>query len=109
MSTSRALELRIMQMYIWALATPKYVEGRRAASLARHGAFEVRLIEFPTSLKGADFPLWVELFDHTSQTSLDSHGGYDFEEAAQVAEKLVSRAKELFAKYDSDQTGRARI
>jgi len=94
-SISKALELRIIQLYVWALVAPKYVDGRRTASIARHGAFEVRLIEVPASLEQDTVSLWIELFDHKSQTSIDSYGGYDFEEAASAAERLISLAKSL--------------
>jgi hypothetical protein len=89
------LELRIAQLYVCAIATSKYVDGLRMASIARHGPYEVRLLELYRAAPANTAPLWLELFDHGSELSLDSYSGGDFEEAAHAAEDLISQARVL--------------
>jgi hypothetical protein len=95
MSATKALELRIMQMRIWALVAAERIDGQRTVSLARHGAFEVRLIELPPDSDSDNIPLWIELFEHGGSTTLDSCGGYDLEHIAVAAEAFISQARDL--------------
>src|SRR5262245_55277485 len=92
-SSVMAIELRIMQMYIWALVAPKHINGQ-PVSLVRHGAYDVRLMEFPNPKKDT-IPLWIELFDHEHNAALDSYGGCDLQEAAAAAQALISQARRL--------------
>src|SRR6266487_766960 len=41
MFPSNALELRILQLYIWALNSSRVIDGCRTAPVARYGAYEV--------------------------------------------------------------------
>jgi hypothetical protein len=93
MAAGKTTELRILQMYLWTLVTPHYVNGRRVGLLARHGDYDVRLIECQKSAHGD----WIELFDRKNNVSLDSFSGHDFEEAAAAADSLISRARGLHA------------
>ena len=95
MSATNALELRIMQMRIWALVAAERIDGLRIVSLARHGAFEVRLIEFAPDCHSDNIPLWIELFEHGSSTTLDSCGGHDLAHIAVAAEAFISQARDL--------------
>jgi len=92
MFPSRNLELRILQLYVWELMAKRFVDGCRTASLARYGAYEVRLVELLQDLQGDSVPFWIELFDHTSDATIDSCGG-GLDEVAVVAELLISQAK----------------
>jgi hypothetical protein len=96
-TSEKTSELRVMQMYLWSLITPTYVNGRRVGLLARHGAYDVRLIDCQKSAYGDAEPIWIELFDRNNNVSLDSFSGHDFEEAAAAADSLISRAQELDA------------
>jgi hypothetical protein len=87
--------MRILQMYLWRLVTPKSVNGRRIGLLARHGDYDVRLIECPKLANRDAEPIWIELFDRQNNVSLDRFSGHDFEEAAVAADSLISRAREL--------------
>jgi len=91
---SRNLELRILQLYVWDLMTKSFVDGCRTASLALYGAYEVRLVEPLQDVRGDTAPFWVELYDHMSDTTIDSCGG-DLEEVAGGAESLISQAELL--------------
>jgi hypothetical protein len=67
----------------------------KTASLARFGAYEVRLIEF-TVEQSEDGPmLWVELYAHDTRSSLDSFRCDDLDEAVTGADELVARARAL--------------
>jgi hypothetical protein len=96
------LETRLAQAYVMLLVIPKDEHDSKSVSLARYGAYEVRLVE-PLSASNI-FVFWIELFDHSCQVSIDSGGAEDFEEAVATAEYLVSRAEELSKKkirYDA--------
>jgi hypothetical protein len=95
MAAGKTSELRILQMYLWSLVTPKYVNGRRIGLLARHGDYDVRLIECPKLANRDAEPIWIELFDRQNNVSLDSFSGHDFDEAAVAADSLISRARLL--------------
>lgn len=95
MFPGKALELRILQLYIWALHAKRFIDGCRTATVARHGAYEVRLVEPLLDPQGDTIPFWVELFDHQSALTIDSCGGYDFEETAAGAAALISQASLL--------------
>ena len=95
MPSSKPLELRILQLYIWALAAPKGGDVQRTASLARHGSYEVRLFEPEQTPHSDAIPFWIELFDHETKAALDSYGGYDLAETVAAAEALISQAKSL--------------
>ena len=93
MAAVKTSELRILQMYLWSLVTPKYVNA--IGLLARHGDYDVRLIECPKLANRDAEPIWIELFDRQNNVSLDSFSGHDLEEAAVAADSLISRAREL--------------
>ena len=95
MSATNALELRIMQMRIWALVAAERIDGQHTVSLVRHGEFEVRLIELPLDPHSDNIPLWIELFEHVNNTTLDSCGGYDLAHLAVAAEAFISQARDL--------------
>ena len=94
MFPGRALELRILQLYIWALGRNKGVDG--TATIARYGVYEVRLVEPMLDPQVDTIPFWVELFDHRSAVTIDSCGGHDFEETAAGTAGLISQASRLY-------------
>jgi hypothetical protein len=91
-----ALELRILQLYIWALSRNKDEDGFRTATIARYGVYEVRLVEPMLDPQLDTIPFWVELFDHRSAVTIDSCGGHDFEETAAGTAGLISQASQLY-------------
>jgi hypothetical protein len=102
-------ESQIVKSYVWVLRAPKDADGRRTVSLARHGVYEVRLIE-PSDVSIIDLkPFWIELYDHDNKVSVDSFGGDDIEETAVAAETLIARAIMLNAPHaPSGQSPEAR-
>ena len=92
MFPGKALELRILQLYIWTLNAKRFIDGCRTATVARYGAYEVRLVEPLLDPRGDTIPFWIELFDHKSANTIDSCGGHDFEETAAGAATMISQA-----------------
>src|SRR3954452_24628822 len=68
------------------------IDGCRMATVARHGTYEVRLVEPLLDRQGDTIPFWIELFDHKNAVTIDSCGGHDFEETAADAATLISQA-----------------
>jgi hypothetical protein len=92
---SKSLEWQIIQSYVWVLRAPQDTDGYKTCALARHGAYEVRLIEPSQLPDGVRKPFWIELFDHDQKMILDSFSSDDLEEAATIAGALIAEAKYL--------------
>jgi hypothetical protein len=91
----KILEQRILRSYVGILRAPLDFDGNRTRTLARHGAYDVRLVEpsEPSADDAASF--WIELFDHGQKSALDSFGSDDIEEAARRAAALIAEAEML--------------
>ena len=87
-------EARLVRIYLALFLLP-WQDGTRSIRLARFGAYEVRIVEFAQDLTGDDFPLWLELYAHDIQGSLDSCGCDAFEDAVDAADELIERASAL--------------
>jgi hypothetical protein len=76
-----------------ALATEE-AGGARTTTLARIGAYEVRLCEIPpeNALPGVR-PLWLDVFCRSSRSTIDSRGCFDLDDAEPAAEELVAEAR----------------
>jgi hypothetical protein len=85
-------EARLMRAYLALFLLP-WQGGTRGIRLARFGAYEVRIVEFAQDQAG--FPLWLELYAHDAQASLDSCGCDAFEDAVDAADELMERASAL--------------
>ena len=82
-------KLRITRAYIKLLCIP---EGdARIVSLVRIGNYEVRMLD-ASQTGSAGTPLFcLELFDHDSQSAVDSCVCYDIEEGVATFEEFISR------------------
>ena len=81
-----------------AYYSPEFDEERsnhRSVSLARHGAYEVRLVELSRKIRTGAEQLWLELFDHSHKHTIDSYSGRTLVDIAAAAESLCSNAKYL--------------
>jgi hypothetical protein len=88
------LHHRILEAYF----SPELDEERsdqRTVSLARHGAYEVRMVELSRKMKTGAEQLWLELFDHDHQRTIDSYSGRTLGGITAAAESLCSNAKGL--------------
>ena len=63
--------------------------------VARVGAFEVRLIEFADGNRRGSLDLWIELYRHDTQSSIDSYLCRDLDEMENVGESFISQARGL--------------
>jgi hypothetical protein len=88
------LHHRILEAYY----SPDFDEERsdqRTVSLARHGAYEVRLLELSRKMQSGAAQLWLELFDHDHERTIDSYSGRTLVNITAAAESLCSNAKYL--------------
>ena len=91
----RPLLSRLNQAYVSLALIPEDTDGSRTVSLARFGAYEVRMVEFPPSPASDAFPFWLKLYRRDLRSSLDSRCCLDLDHAEAVAEHLMSRARKL--------------
>jgi hypothetical protein len=85
---------RLQQAYV-ALMFAEESDGSRVKTVARYGAFEVRLVELRHARTGDDTLFWIELYRHDTQTSLDSCRCDDLDHAEAALQYLVSCARRL--------------
>ena len=86
---------RLYKSYV-NLRTPQNEDGSRTMPVARFDTFEVRLIEFADCNRRDSLDLWIELYRHDTQSSIDSCRCRDLEEAQNFGEYLISEARVLF-------------
>jgi hypothetical protein len=91
----KSLERQIIQSYIWVLRATPDETGCKTRTLARRGAYEVRLFEPSQMPQGDIISFWLELFDHKRKVTLNSYGSDDLEQAAATAALLISEAERL--------------
>ena len=89
------LETRLVQAHVLLKVTPRDGRGSKFASLARYGAYEVRLVEASPLFSSTDFAFRLELFDHRLKAPIETNGTEDLEDAVSIAEELVGRAAQL--------------
>src|SRR5262245_4655517 len=86
----------MIRAYVQLGLLPLDRHATRTLQLARHGRYEVRLIEFPGA--PANTPLfWLELYDCDADAGVDACSCNDLEEGAACAAHLVDEAKRLSA------------
>jgi hypothetical protein len=86
------LHHRILEAYF----SPEFEEERsdhRTVSLACHGRYEVRVVALSRKMQTGAKQLWLELFDHDQQRTIDSYGGRTLVDITAAAELLCSNAK----------------
>jgi hypothetical protein len=87
---------RFYKSYVGLGLTTRNESGSRTISVANFGAFEVRLIEFADCNRQGGLDLWIELYRHDTQSSLDSCLCGDLDEIEHLGGYLISQAKELY-------------
>jgi hypothetical protein len=81
--------------YVGLALMPECGDGSKTVTLKRFGDYEVRMIDFSQGRSSADCLFWLELYCHTTRSSLDSCRCDDLDDAEPAADYLVSRAKQL--------------
>lgn len=84
--------------HISLLLAPKNPDGSCIVSLARYGAYEVRLVELAQG-HDDDSSLWLRLYDRDSRASLDDRHCDDLAHAEILVEHLLSRAMQLHSNH----------
>jgi hypothetical protein len=86
---------QLSNAYVGLALVPESGDGSKTVTLKRYGDYEVRLIDFSQGRSSADCLFWLELYCHTTRSSLDSCRCDDLDDAEAAADDLVSRAKQL--------------
>jgi hypothetical protein len=101
----RSTEALVLRAYLQLVRVPWSEVGSRCTSLAKYGNYEVLLLE-RMSADSDHFPhLWVELYAHDLQMSVDGCGCDDIEAAAIAAEHIMSEARQMGEARKSDRAG----
>ena len=88
-SEDNLTRLRISRAYFNLVCMP---EGQaRIISLAQIGNCEIRMLDIPQVIRAKEPLFAIDLFDHDSQTSIDSRVCHDIAEGAAAFEAFVSR------------------
>jgi len=85
-------ESRLYQAYVALMLVPAGKDGSRTVSLARYGAYEVRLTEFATRRTGDSSAFWLEIYRHDIRAPLDGCRIEDLLDAETIVEQFVLRA-----------------
>jgi hypothetical protein len=105
----RSIEALVLQAYLQLVRVPWNEVGSRCTSLAKYGNYEVLLLE-RMSADADHFPhLWVELYAHDLQASIDGSGCDDIEAAAIAAEQIMSQARQMAEGKKTDRAGGLRM
>ena len=93
--THKYTERRLIQAYLKLFLAVQIEDGVKTVSLARFGSYEVRVIELLRDASAGSFPVWLELYEHNTQSTLDSCGCSELEEAVAAADELITHARQL--------------
>ena len=92
-SGRKSLEAQLIQAHVKLQFAARGEDDSRTATLVRHGAYEVRLVEPSYASPAGRVLFWIELFDHDRRQSIDSVGSYILEDAVTAAEQLIVQAR----------------
>jgi hypothetical protein len=84
---------QLHKAYVSLTVSAKNDDGSRTASISRFGALEVRLIDFTPCEQSGSWDIWFELYDHETQSTLDSCLCDDLDEAEPILEHLLASAR----------------
>jgi hypothetical protein len=91
---------RLSRAYASLAFVPEHDDRSRSATLDQYGAYEVRLIELSQQILVDDRLIWLELFCHSTKSSLDSCRCDNLDDAEIAADHFVSTAKRLQGKSE---------
>ena len=86
---------RLYSAYVGAIFAPNNGNGWRSVQIERLGAVEVRPIEFAETQSAKELGICIELYDHGSQSSVDSFRCESLDEAELLLEQLMRSAQRL--------------
>jgi hypothetical protein len=88
-------ERRLIQAYLKLFLAAQGDDGAKTVCLARFGSYEVRVIELWRDASAGSFPVWLELYEYNTRSTLDSCGCPEIEEAVAAADELIMQARQL--------------
>jgi hypothetical protein len=94
-SNGAELEAKLIEAHAELELSQQSADISALATLARLGAFEVRLIVPSDVAPTGEARFWMELYDHDRQLSIDSVGDRVLKDAVIAAEDLIERATTL--------------
>jgi hypothetical protein len=94
-SNRAELEAKLIEAHTYLKLAQQSEDISAAATLARLGAFEVRLIAPSHVTLTGEARFWIELYDHDRQLAIDSVGDRVLKDAVVAAEDLIERATTL--------------
>jgi hypothetical protein len=65
----------------------------RYVSVARIGKYEIRMFNGSPARSGDAPPLWIELFDHVTGTSVDSSSCHEIDDAVSAFDAMARQAR----------------
>ena len=87
---------RLYSAYVGAIFAPNNGNGWRSVQIERLGAVEVRPIEFAETQSAKELGIWIELYDHGSQSWLTAFAAESLDEEAELLlEQLMRSAQRL--------------
>jgi len=90
-------EVRLTRGYVRICLALPSTDGAKTVSLARCGPYDVRLLEFESERPDNPPQLWLELYSHETQRTIDSYRCCDLEADVQTTEELIAHAEQLNA------------
>jgi hypothetical protein len=94
-SSQTSGRLRVTQAFIALSSIPGSSPAPRTISIAMIGKCEIRMFNASSTRPGDAPPLWIELFDHDAQVSLDSYSCREIDDAVAAFEELRTDAETL--------------
>jgi hypothetical protein len=105
-SCSHAAEERaerlLLQAYTRLPLLPQKDDGSRTAILCRSGILQVRLTEVPPK-HVRELPLWIELYDTTARSYVESFGCAEIEDAVSTVARMVAAAERSSERSTDDR------
>jgi len=92
---SDEIEQQIIRAYVRLVFAAENTAGVRTTLVARFCSLEVRLSELPDASGVQDLPpFWLEIYSHTTRSTVDSLGCFEFDQAElAMAVDLVLKAR----------------
>lgn len=89
------IEQQIIRAYVRLVFAAENTAGVRTTLVARFYSLEVRLSELPDASGVQDLPpFWLEIYSHTTRSTVDSLGCFEFDQAElAMAVDLVLKAR----------------
>lgn len=94
-SSQTSGRLRVTQAFIALSSIAGSSPAPRTLSIATIGKCEIRMLNASSTWPGDAPPLWIELFDHDAQMSVDSSCCHEIDDAVAALDEWLSDAETL--------------